>query len=1689
MAFSKHYIPLTYNTVSDMVKDTKLKVGMVAKTLGYYSVNDSGGAIYKIYASSVKTKPGQQKLATGNIAQIVYDTDYACVNQFGAYGDGIHDDTDAIEGCFSAFNNIRFAPGSTYILSRPITNLKDDIHIDFNGSTITSIDKISSFFRFTPIDDGEITTPSTSSVTLENGIFNMKSKVTNGIEIQGNDAMLTLKHLKFIAPLHCGVQCTPRNPSTMNSSITLTEVPVYVENCIVEGGTYAGTTTYGFYVDRDTVTINKTNIRNVEIGIFNTGAYNRFTSIMYAFNDKKTVRDTCKVIVLDTSVECSLESARVYNAYIVAYVRDNAPVSVIDLQVNYEKSWYTATNIFYFEPGDIEDTSSVNAVIRDSNIVGLDTMKNYFSNLAFVLCKSDNVVYKNILQIPMSSYYTELMGIRTNESKMMVEKSHKLNPSTTAFGYAKLIPATVLEMYAAYDQPYGIDTPCYGKTGYAYVQGDFNRHYQSITNMSGRENLFFELTTPGRYVTVNKRSLVYIGAWLKTPVDLYVTVRNRHFTKDGSFNDGFTDNQNNIAAEGVRFIPADPDNHVYYSWAVYQTDDSDMGDVDKFVIRLSTKSVTSVFVDKLEIMRTKSIHIPDRDTLRFYFAESPGGIRSLLDSQVKDITTYPDTKGYTLSTPFLDDNEVIISSIPWIKYLDEDSMTLDMLGRNPYVDIDGEPCGFRVSRTLNNYNISKSKNISLKVVDVTRFFDYDTTWYFGAYISHTGIKVREGAIVVEIDGEEVQCVLKTDYPSKHSVTIPAGYHTVVVKLIFSDNDATTNLQMIVKNLYITESPDEEVYSTIVTANEYVKIPVYTHGLVVPGPVHDNTGDIHDKFLNSRYGRGVLSVVHTVDDVDYVETVDSTVEYIKLIDTKTGVEINPETVYKKDFESTWQVNALVQPSDITASVNWSSSDTSIATVEGGIVTFVGIGTCTIRAELSGMYREVKIDSQIWIDSLAIVDYPETIAEGEYVQFKVKYTPENTTMNMEDIKWKPENDYVFHVSNTGVVYGYKNGISRIIAEAHGLTAKTHNIRCIIPLTGIDITYENGHDGINNSGEDIVVKATPIPANTTIDTKSIEWAVEDTSIASQFTQSSEDVYKASFTTGKFGTTNIIATIGNLRVSKQMTVGIRMDDINVSDSELTLDRGSTYMLKVNRLPADTTDSSPIYYHSEDTSIVEVGLVSGTIRAVGVGTTNVVIACGEYTKTCVVTVTATLQSITLSCDDPNITSSGGVRMVVPTYIPADTTSDKTITWTSSNANILEVSSDGVVTAKRISGNAIVYAKCGNITATMEISVNITDSNYRASVFSNEVASIQTLTDADINAPGLLYITDTLYWASDNGSSYNTKSLSHLANVIESSKVIKGLVGTVHGGNVTRTIGTKTAAQSRGAECQDIMSKSPVPMLYCTGRYDYNDGYYFAQSNPTLADVFTDTERNALYVGQYNTGNVGYYYADDVLPNTRIIVLNTSDTYVLNSSKTGLKYNREETMGIGAVQMNWFVDTLKSAPNGSRIIVFGNSALTTYLQDSQDDFVINDFVFREIVKGYNNKSSCSVTNSVEGMEISISTNFSSCKGGKVVCVVSGDTARSSSIKIDGVMYVSVPRSLCTAVKESDVFDASEDETTAINDGYNCNINVPDSRTVNTPTEDVFEYIQLNEADHIIRFIRFGGTATEDGNIREFTFED
>ena len=99
--------PYYYNNVADMKADTKLKTGDMAITLGYYEPNDGGNGTYRI-VNNTSTTDFQEELENSKYASLIIENGEINVNQCGAYGDGVHDDTETIQNVLDKTSNFNY---------------------------------------------------------------------------------------------------------------------------------------------------------------------------------------------------------------------------------------------------------------------------------------------------------------------------------------------------------------------------------------------------------------------------------------------------------------------------------------------------------------------------------------------------------------------------------------------------------------------------------------------------------------------------------------------------------------------------------------------------------------------------------------------------------------------------------------------------------------------------------------------------------------------------------------------------------------------------------------------------------------------------------------------------------------------------------------------------------------------------------------------------------------------------------------------------------------------------------------------------------------------------------------------------------------------------------------------------------------------------------------------------------------------------------------------------------------------------------------------------------------------------------------------------------------------------------------------------------------------------------------------
>lgn len=108
-------VALVFDTVADMKQATNLVDGSYARTLGFHSINDGGGAIYKITDSGTANE--MDVIAVGSLFANLIEDKIVTPEMFGAYGDGqqAHDDSAAIQHAVRRHKVVEFDGSKTYM--------------------------------------------------------------------------------------------------------------------------------------------------------------------------------------------------------------------------------------------------------------------------------------------------------------------------------------------------------------------------------------------------------------------------------------------------------------------------------------------------------------------------------------------------------------------------------------------------------------------------------------------------------------------------------------------------------------------------------------------------------------------------------------------------------------------------------------------------------------------------------------------------------------------------------------------------------------------------------------------------------------------------------------------------------------------------------------------------------------------------------------------------------------------------------------------------------------------------------------------------------------------------------------------------------------------------------------------------------------------------------------------------------------------------------------------------------------------------------------------------------------------------------------------------------------------------------------------------------------------------------------
>ena len=164
---------------------------------------------------------------------------------------------------------------------------------------------------------------------------------------------------------------------------------------------------------------------------------------------------------------------------------------------------------------------------------------------------------------------------------------------------------------------------------------------------------------------------------------------------------------------------------------------------------------------------------------------------------------------------------------------------------------------------------------------------------------------------------------------------------------------------------------------------------------------------------------------------------------------------------------------------------------------------------------------------------------------------------------------------------------------------------------------------------------------------------------------------------------------------------LGGEITSITLDQSEITLENEGTMQLNA-KVELTGKPTEPIEWNSEEPSVATVK--NGLVTAVGAGTTTITATCGEKTATCKVTVNASpLQEVRLDKSKMEILKNDSETLTA-TLVPANTTDDRTVTWSTNAEDVATVNQSGRVTGKK-EGTAVITAKVGDKEASCTVTV------------------------------------------------------------------------------------------------------------------------------------------------------------------------------------------------------------------------------------------------------------------------------------------------------------------------------------------------------------------------------------------------
>ena len=395
-------------------------------------------------------------------------------------------------------------------------------------------------------------------------------------------------------------------------------------------------------------------------------------------------------------------------------------------------------------------------------------------------------------------------------------------------------------------------------------------------------------------------------------------------------------------------------------------------------------------------------------------------------------------------------------------------------------------------------------------------------------------------------------------------------------------------------------------------------------------------------------------------------------------------------------------------NLTASVTWLSSNTTVATVAAsGIATGVKAGgPVTITAAQGAISGTAQLTvAAATLQSITVSPNSASVAAGLTQPFTATghYSDSSTQNLTSSVTWSSLNTSIATNVATGVATGVKAGGPVTITATQGAISGNGSLTVTAPLlVSIAVTPANP-SVIAGSAQQFAATGNYTDGTTQNITNSVTWTSSNTAVS---TISASGLASALAS----GATNISATQGNVSGSTPMTV-ITLQSVTLAPQNGSVFVGLTLQYTATGHYSDGSAkdlTATATWTSSKPTIATITSPGGLATAKAKGSTTIKATAGGHSASTTLTVIAvTLVSISVTPSTATIPVRGTQQFAATATYSDGTVKDVTSTasWSSSAKIVASVNMSGLATAGSKTGTATITAKSGMASGSATLTV------------------------------------------------------------------------------------------------------------------------------------------------------------------------------------------------------------------------------------------------------------------------------------------------------------------------------------------------------------------------------------------------